>query len=100
MRRTANGCNKGSPAIASATQHEAHYTIKEQLLGTKRPIKVIFMGMGAAGIDFSHALQTRLQNVDLIIYEKNSEVGGTWLENRYRGCACDVPCVSYTNNLE
>ena len=28
--------------------------------------------------------------IDLIIYEKNADVGGTWLENRYPGIACDA----------
>lgn len=32
--------------------------------------------------------------VDLAIYEKNADVGGTWFENRYPGLACDV-CLSY-----
>ncbi|KAH6972399.1 putative MoxY [Ilyonectria sp. MPI-CAGE-AT-0026] len=64
-------------------------------MGTKRPIKVIFLGMGASGIDFSHALKDRGHNVELTIYEKNPDLGGTWLENRYPGCACDIPSVSY-----
>ncbi|KAK4990721.1 hypothetical protein LTR66_006724 [Elasticomyces elasticus] len=34
--------------------------------------------------------------VDLTIYEKNHDVGGTWLENRYPGVACDVPAHIYT----
>jgi cation diffusion facilitator CzcD-associated flavoprotein CzcO len=29
------------------------------------------------------------------IYEKSSEIGGTWFENRYPGCACDVPSHLY-----
>lgn len=28
--------------------------------------------------------------IDLAIYEKNPDVGGTWFENRYPGVACDV----------
>lgn len=38
--------------------------------------------------------------LDLIIYEKNDEVGGTWLENRYPGVACDVPAHIYTFSWE
>lgn len=29
------------------------------------------------------------------MYEKNHDVGGTWLENRYPGCTCDMPSHSY-----
>ncbi|OOQ89761.1 putative flavin-binding monooxygenase [Penicillium brasilianum] len=38
--------------------------------------------------------------MDLSIYEKNSDVGGTWLENRYPGVACDVPAHIYTFPFE
>jgi cation diffusion facilitator CzcD-associated flavoprotein CzcO len=34
------------------------------------------------------------------IYEKNSGVGGTWFENRYPGCACDVPSHNYVYSFE
>jgi cation diffusion facilitator CzcD-associated flavoprotein CzcO len=34
------------------------------------------------------------------IYEKNPEVGGTWFENVYPGCACDVPSHNYTYSFE
>ena len=32
----------------------------------------------------------RLKNVELQIYDKNEEIGGTWFENTYPGIACDV----------
>lgn len=79
------------PAKASASE----YKIKEAFLGEKRPLRVVFMGMGAAGIDFSYHLARTTQNVDLTIYEKNPELGGTWYENRYPGCACDIPSPAY-----
>lgn len=81
--------------IPQASADASPYKIKEALMGTKRRVKVIFMGMGAAGIDFSHAVQAGAHDIDLAIYEKNSDIGGTWLENRYPGCACDIPSVSY-----
>lgn len=28
-------------------------------------------------------------NVDIAIFEKNHDVGGTWLENRYPGKTCN-----------
>lgn len=34
------------------------------------------------------------------IYEKNPDIGGTWYENRYPGCACDIPSHSYTFSFE
>jgi hypothetical protein len=63
-----------------------------------KPFKIIFMGAGAAGIDFLHFAPAALKdlNIEIAVYEKNSDVGGTWYENRYPGCACDVPSISYS----
>lgn len=41
-------------------------------------------------------MQKELENVEHVIYEKNADIGGTWLENRYPGCACDIPSHAYT----
>jgi hypothetical protein len=38
-------------------------------------------------------------SVEHVIYEKNEDIGGTWLENRYPGAACDVPSHAYTFNF-
>jgi cation diffusion facilitator CzcD-associated flavoprotein CzcO len=28
--------------------------------------------------------------------DRNPSIGGTWWENRYPGCACDIPAHTYT----
>lgn len=63
-----------------------------------KPFKIIIAGAGAAGIDFLHHAPSALEGlgVEIACYDKNPEVGGTWYENRYPGCACDVPSVGYT----
>lgn len=33
---------------------------------------------------------------ELVVFEKNNDVGGTWLENTYPGVACDTPSSLYT----
>ncbi|KAI9726035.1 MAG: hypothetical protein M1828_002043 [Chrysothrix sp. TS-e1954] len=71
------------------------YFIREQPLGTKRKVRVVIMGAGASALNFFHEAETKLQNVDIVCYEKNSDVGGTWFENRYPGAACDIPSVNY-----
>jgi 4-hydroxyacetophenone monooxygenase len=55
---------------------------------------VIIVGAGASGI----ALGANLEQLGIpyIILEKNPEVGGTWLENRYPGCAVDTPNHAYS----
>jgi cation diffusion facilitator CzcD-associated flavoprotein CzcO len=71
------------------------YRIKEQPLGTKRKVKIILMGAGASSLNFFKKAEEEMENVEIICYEKNKDIGGTWLENRYPGCACDIPSVNY-----
>jgi len=63
-------------------QNERGYKILEQSYGTLRPMRVIHIGAGASGIAFAKFAEESLQNVEIQIYEKNKDVGGTWLENR------------------
>jgi len=62
---------------------ETGYQIDETPSGTKRPLRVIVVGAGAAGVNFAKFAQDRLENVELTIYDKNVDVGGTWVENVY-----------------
>ncbi|OQV05521.1 hypothetical protein CLAIMM_10248 [Cladophialophora immunda] len=71
------------------------YRIQEKISGTERPIRVIHVGAGASGICFSKLAAESLSNVEWVCYDKNPDIGGTWLENRYPGCACDIPSVNY-----
>ena len=63
-------------------QDESGYRIREQPLGTKREVKVILMGAGASTLNFLKAAEEQMENVNITVYEKNHDVGGTWLENR------------------
>lgn len=63
-------------------QSASGYRIQEQLSGTERPIRVIHVGAGASGICFSKFAAESLTNVTWICYDKNPDIGGTWLENR------------------
>ncbi len=56
--------------------------------------QVCIIGAGMAGI--GTALALKAQNIDYIVLEKASEVGGVWRENTYPGCACDVPSTFYS----
>lgn len=58
---------------------------------SNRKMRVITVGAGVSGILMAYRLQTDCANVEHVIYEKNHDIGGTWLESRYPGCACDVP---------
>jgi 4-hydroxyacetophenone monooxygenase len=55
---------------------------------------VAIVGAGMSGIAVAHRLAQA--GVPYVILEKNSDVGGTWLENRYPGCRVDVPNHFYS----
>ncbi|KAK4910101.1 hypothetical protein LTR66_017457 [Elasticomyces elasticus] len=69
--------------------------IPDQLFGSKRKLKVIVLGSGMSGINFFKYAEDKATDLDIVCYEKNEDIGGTWLENRYPGCACDIPSVVY-----
>ncbi|KAK2799965.1 hypothetical protein FQN51_006394 [Onygenales sp. PD_10] len=76
------------------------YTVSDHMINEPPPskaFKIAMIGAGAAGIDFLHHATHEFKGTDVeyVCFEKNHDVGGTWLENRYPGCACDVPSASY-----
>lgn len=75
----------------SETTSREKFTCKEEPIENQRPLSVRVIGAGFSGVYLGIRIPQRLRNVDLKIYEKNSGVGGTWWENRYPGCACDIP---------
>lgn len=69
------------------------YRIVEEPIGTRRPLRVVCMGAGYSGLMMAIIFNERMRdsNATLQIYERNEDIGGTWLENRYPGCRCDIP---------
>jgi 4-hydroxyacetophenone monooxygenase len=63
-------------------------------LGRPEPYRCAIVGAGASGLAAAHRL--RQAGVEVTIFEKNEEVGGTWLENTYPGCRVDVPNQLYS----
>jgi hypothetical protein len=71
-------------ALATPKQDETGYSISSDHLGERRPIRIIVIGFGAGGINIAKILgQPVGNNIEVQCYEKNSEVGGTWYENKY-----------------
>lgn len=52
---------------------------------SSRKLRILTIGAGLSGIQMAHHIQKECQNVEHVIYEKNADIGGTWLENRYPG---------------
>ncbi len=53
-----------------------------------RRLRVAVIGAGMSGLLAAHRLHQA--GIEVVVYEKNSDVGGTWLENTYPGCRVDV----------
>jgi cation diffusion facilitator CzcD-associated flavoprotein CzcO len=67
------------------------FTLKDAPVENLRPLKVRVIGAGYSGLYLGVRIPQRLRNIDFQIFEKNDGVGGVWYENRYPGCACDIP---------
>ena len=56
--------------------------------------EVVIIGAGMSGLLAGHRLKQA--GVRFVIFEKNDDVGGTWLENCYPGCRVDNPNHNYS----
>ncbi|MFE9452488.1 flavin-containing monooxygenase [Streptomyces sp. NPDC006739] len=58
-------------------------------------VRVAVIGSGFGGL--GAAVRLRREGVtDFVVLERASAVGGTWRDNSYPGCACDVPSHLYS----
>ncbi|MEU7941974.1 flavin-containing monooxygenase [Microbispora bryophytorum] len=60
---------------------------------------VTIIGSGFAGLCMAIKLKEAGYH-DFVILEKADELGGTWRDNTYPGCACDVPSPLYSFSFE
>ncbi|ROO89768.1 cation diffusion facilitator CzcD-associated flavoprotein CzcO [Actinocorallia herbida] len=61
--------------------------------------QIVIIGAGFAGLGMGIKLKEAGHH-DFVILEKASDLGGTWWENTYPGCACDVPSPMYSFSFE
>lgn len=60
---------------------------------------VAIIGGGFSGLGM--AIQLKLRGLQsFTVFEAGEEVGGTWRDNTYPGCACDVPSPLYSYSFE
>ncbi|PYI36755.1 FAD/NAD(P)-binding domain-containing protein [Aspergillus indologenus CBS 114.80] len=104
-----NGHDGALPAKEALTQavettkaddlQRSAFEIEEHPIDQVRPIKVGVIGAGLAGITAGILFPAKVPGVDLRIYEKNADVGGTWFENTYPGVRCDIPAHVYQSGF-
>ncbi|WP_432586966.1 NAD(P)/FAD-dependent oxidoreductase [Streptomyces sp. HD1123-B1] len=62
---------------------------------TREHVRVAVIGSGFGGLGAAVRLR-RAGITDFVILERADAVGGTWRDNSYPGCACDVPSHLYS----
>ncbi|KAK4507536.1 hypothetical protein PRZ48_001271 [Zasmidium cellare] len=78
---------------------------KKPLKTPTRKLRIACIGAGIAAMNLAYKLyhewhDTLGPHTELVIYEANEDMGGTWLVNTYPGVACDVPAHIYTFPFE
>ncbi|SDP69565.1 Predicted flavoprotein CzcO associated with the cation diffusion facilitator CzcD [Actinopolyspora xinjiangensis] len=60
---------------------------------------VVIIGSGFSGL--GTAIRLKMEGIeDFVLLEKSWDLGGTWRDNTYPGCACDVPSLMYSFSFE
>ena len=57
-------------------------------------VRVAIVGSGFAGLGAAIAMER--EGVEYAVLERAEDVGGTWRDNTYPGCRCDVPSHLYS----
>ena len=73
-------------------------TLKKTKTQSKQQVyqfDTVVVGAGISGIAAAYKLQ-QANYESFIVIEKASRVGGTWRDNNYPGCGCDVPSALYS----
>jgi|SRR5277367_3386708 len=62
-------------------------------------VDVLIVGAGFSGLCM--AIKLRESGIrSFLLIEKSDDIGGTWYDNRYPGCACDIPSHLYSFSFE
>ncbi|HEX4340731.1 MAG TPA: alpha/beta fold hydrolase [Polyangiaceae bacterium] len=67
--------------------------------GRETDVEVAIVGSGFSGLGMAIRLKQEGRG-SFMIFEKGSSIGGTWRDNDYPGCACDVPSHLYSFSFE
>jgi cation diffusion facilitator CzcD-associated flavoprotein CzcO len=62
-------------------------------------VDTVVIGTGFSGLGMAIQLKRDGRN-DFVVLEKADDVGGTWRDNTYPGCACDIQSHMYSFSFE
>ncbi|MEO7001289.1 MAG: NAD(P)/FAD-dependent oxidoreductase [Ktedonobacterales bacterium] len=86
-----------SPSLPVARDSDTLDALDDQLLPPDRlrHTRVAIVGTGFSGLGMAIRLKQRGCD-DFVVLERADELGGTWRDNTYPGCACDIPSHLYS----
>ncbi|QGA15122.1 hypothetical protein EYB26_002778 [Talaromyces marneffei] len=82
------------------TNSKPKFELEEHPIDQVRDIKVGIIGAGLSGVTAATLLRAKLPGINVTLYDKNGDVGGTWYENTYPGVRCDIPAHVYQSSFE
>jgi cation diffusion facilitator CzcD-associated flavoprotein CzcO len=59
-------------------------------------VQALIVGGGVSGVGASIRLRRDAGLTEVLILERAQRLGGTWRDNTYPGCACDIPSLLYS----
>ncbi len=59
-------------------------------------VETLIVGAGFAGMGLAARMLRDNRAADVVLIERGADIGGTWRDNTYPGCACDVPTALYS----
>jgi cation diffusion facilitator CzcD-associated flavoprotein CzcO len=83
--KTLSNDHQHTPLASESSNEEAHI----------RYAHIAILGTGFAGLGMAIRLKQHGQE-DFVVIERASDIGGTWRDNTYPGCACDIPSHLYS----
>src|SRR5260221_12713993 len=87
--------SSGSKTLSDVHQRAAFPGESSHGEGSIRHVRIAIVGAGFSGLGMAIRLKQRGQR-DFVVIEKAADVGGTWRDNTYPGCACDIPSHLYS----
>ncbi len=82
----------GSKTVAN---NHLHPTFSDEATHDKAHVRIAILGTGFSGLGMAIRLKQRGID-DFVIIEQATDIGGTWRDNTYPGCACDIQSHLYS----
>lgn len=91
---------KNSITKASSDYHPEDHNMHSRKYYTNTSVVIIGAGISGICCAIDMIRKNKNKSRDFVILEKGSHIGGTWNDNKYPGCCCDVWSHLYSYSFE